>query len=52
VIRVTDVTGMVHEYEDGDFHTEDVGNNLVVEANGAFAVFAEGQWVKAEKGLF
>ena len=49
MIRVTDVAGNVHEWEDGDFHTEDVGNNLVVETPSTFAVFAEGQWIKAEK---
>lgn len=50
MIEVVDATGVVHSYEEGDFHTEEVGaNNLVVEGRGYFAVFAEGQWVKVEK---
>jgi hypothetical protein len=49
MISVTDIHGAVHDYDEGDFHTEDVGNNLVVEGRDYFAVFADGQWVKAEK---
>lgn len=49
MIRVIDVTGGVHEWPDGEFHTEDMGNNLVIETKGSFVVFAEGKWIKVEK---
>lgn len=52
MIRVIDTAGNHHSVPgDGDFHTEDVTNNLVVETDRSYVVFAEGQWVMAEKVL-
>jgi hypothetical protein len=49
MITVVDCNGYEHHFADGEFHTEDAGNNLVVECSDRYAVFAEGQWIKAEK---
>lgn len=55
MIRVTDVTGEEYTYDDGGengtggFKTEDIHNNLVVETEKLYAVFAEGKWIKAEQ---
>lgn len=51
MIKVTDVNGEVHDYDDanGEFETEDMTNNLVVQTAAVYAVFAAGQWLKCEK---
>lgn len=50
MIRVIDTTGAQHVFDgDGDFHTEDMTNNLVVETEDRYAVFADRQWVAAVK---
>lgn len=50
MIIVTDSSGNGHVFNgDCDFHTEDMTNNLVVESDTRYAVFAEGKWISAEK---
>jgi len=50
MILVTDATSGVHTFAgDGDFHTEDLTNNLVVQTATRYVVFAEGKWMCAEK---
>jgi hypothetical protein len=49
-IRVIDSDRGVHVYHgDGDFHTEELTNNLVIQTETQYAVYAEGKWVLAEK---
>lgn len=52
MIKVTDKTGAVHEYtgdgEEASFETEDLTNNLVIDSPSRYAVFAAGEWIKAE----
>lgn len=49
MIRVIDVNGTIHTFDDGDFHTEELTNNLVVETADHYAVFADGKWIAVEK---
>lgn len=53
-IRVTDVHGELRTYdedssENGSLETETVHNNLVIETDNVYVVFAEGQWLCAEQ---
>ena len=49
MIRVIDSNGGIHEFSDGDFHTEELTNNLVIETDESYAVFADGKWIAVEK---
>jgi hypothetical protein len=51
-IRVIDSDRGVHVYHgDGDFHTEELTNNLVIQTETQYAVYAEGKWVLVRKLL-
>ena len=49
MVIVTDINGTAHVYEGGEFHTEDITNNLVIECDDRYVVFADGKWIAAEK---
>jgi hypothetical protein len=49
MILVIDCDGNVHEFPGAHFHTEEMTNNLVIESDDTYAVFADGKWIAARK---